>query len=62
MLILTRRPGETICIGDDIEVTILSQRGDQYRVGIMAPKEVPVHRQEVYQRIREENKTPSELI
>ena len=54
MLILTRRPGEAICIGDDIEVTILSQRGEQIRVGITAPEEVPVHRQEVYERIREQ--------
>ncbi len=44
MLILTRRPGEAIYIGDDIEVTILSQRGEQTRVGITAPKEIPVHR------------------
>ena len=54
MLILTRRPGETIRIGEDIEVTILSQRGDQFRVGITAPKEVPVHRDEVYRRIKDE--------
>lgn len=43
MLILTRRPGETIYIGDDIEVHILGQRGDQFRVGITAPKEILVH-------------------
>ena len=48
-------PGVLICVGDDIEVTILSQRGDQFRVGVTAPKEVPVHRQEVYERIQEEN-------
>ena len=54
MLILTRRPGKTIRIGDDIEVAILSQRGDQFRVGITAPKEVAVHREEIYERIREE--------
>jgi len=54
MLILTRRPGQTIHIGDDIEVTILSQRGDQFRAGITAPQDIPVHRDEVYQRIRDE--------
>ena len=60
MLILTRREGETICIGDDIEVTLLSQRDNQFRVGVTAPKEVPVHRQEVYERIREEDGTSPE--
>ena len=54
MLILTRKPGQTIHIGDDIEVTILSQRGDQFRIGITAPQDIPVHRDEVYQRIKEE--------
>ncbi len=54
MLILTRKPGEAIRIGDDIEVTILSQSGQQIRIGVTAPKNVPVHRDEVYQRIREE--------
>jgi len=48
----TRSPN--LRIGDDIEVTILSQRGDQFRVGITAPKQVPVHRDEVYQRIKDE--------
>ena len=57
MLILTRRTGETICIGDEIEVIILSQRGEQFRVGITAPEEVPVHRKEVYERIMEEELT-----
>ena len=46
--------GETTRIGDDIEVIILSQRGEQIRVGITAPKETPVHRKEVYQRIKDE--------
>jgi len=54
MLILTRRLGETLRIGDDIEVTILSQNGNQIRIGINAPKETPVHREEVYQRIKDE--------
>ena len=54
MLILTRRPGETLRIGDDIEVTILGVKGNQIRIGINAPKETPVHREEVYQRIKDE--------
>ena len=54
MLILTRRVGETLMIGDDIEVTVLGVRGNQVRIGINAPKDVPVHREEVFQRIREE--------
>jgi carbon storage regulator len=53
MLILSRRTGETICIGDDIEVTVLEVRGNQVRFGITAPKEVAVHREEVYERIKE---------
>ena len=52
MLILTRRIGETLKIGDDIEVTVLGTKGNQIRLGIEAPKEVPVHREEVYERIR----------
>jgi len=54
MLILTRRPGEAIRIGDDIEATILGVKGNQIRIGINAPKETPVHREEVYQRIKDE--------
>ena len=52
MLIPTRRTGETLKIGDDIEVTVLGTKGNQIRLGIEAPKEVPVHREEVYERIR----------
>ena len=51
MLILTRRVGETIRIGDDVSVTILSVRGNQIRIGIAAPSEVEVHREEIYRRI-----------
>ncbi len=55
MLILTRRTGETLCIGDDINVTVLAIRGNQVRIGVDAPKEVPVHREEIAERIRNEN-------
>ena len=55
MLILTRRPGETIRIGDDIEITILEKRGHQIRVGVTAPRSLPVHRSEVWERIEREN-------
>ena len=53
MLILTRRIGESVKIGDDIRVTVLGVRGDQIRMGIHAPAEVPVHRQEIYDRVHE---------
>ena len=52
MLILTRRPGETIRINDDISVTVLSTSGQQIRLGITAPDSVEVHREEIYQRIQ----------
>lgn len=54
MLILTRRVGEAICIGDEIEVRVLSIRGGQARLGITAPKAIPVHREEIYTRIQRE--------
>ena len=54
MLILTRRVGETIMIGEDIKVTVLGVKGNQVRVGIDAPKEVAVHREEIYERIKNE--------
>lgn len=54
MLVLTRKPGETLLIGDDVKVVVLGVRGNLVRVGIDAPKSVPVHRQEVYARIQRE--------
>ena len=54
MLILTRRIGEVLRIGDDVSITILGVKGNQVRIGIDAPKDVAVHREEIYQRIKRE--------
>jgi carbon storage regulator len=54
MLILTRRVGETVMIGDDVTITVLGVKGNQVRVGINAPKSVAVHREEIYERIKRE--------
>nr|CAA6830722.1 MAG: Carbon storage regulator [uncultured Thiotrichaceae bacterium] len=54
MLILTRRVGETLMIGDDVSVTVLGVKGNQVRLGINAPRDVAVHREEIYERINQE--------
>ena len=54
MLILSRRPGESVMIGDDVTVTVLAIKGNQVRLGFAAPQDVAVHREEVYERIRVE--------
>ncbi|MDB5987092.1 MAG: carbon storage regulator, CsrA / carbon storage regulator, CsrA [Nevskia sp.] len=54
MLILTRRVGETLVIGDDVTITVLGVKGNQVRIGVKAPKTVSVHREEIFERIRNE--------
>src|SRR2546421_8309789 len=61
MLVLSRQRDETIMIGDDIEVTVISIRGDKVRLGINAPKEIEVHRKEVYDAIRRENREAAQV-
>jgi carbon storage regulator (csrA) len=55
MLILTRRVGETLMVGDNVTVTVLGVKGNQVRIGVNAPKDVAVHREEIYDRIRKES-------
>lgn len=57
MLILTRRVGETLMIGDQVTVTVLGVKGNQVRIGINAPKDLAVHREEIFQRIRKEQES-----
>ena len=60
MLILTRRVGETVVVGDEVTVTVLGIKGNQIRCGINAPRHVAVHREEVYERIRREERRESD--
>lgn len=60
MLILTRRAGETVMVGSDITITVLGVKGNQVRIGINAPKDVAVHREEIYERIQSEKKGAKE--
>ena len=57
MLILTRRMNETLMVGDEVTVTVLGIKGNQVRIGVNAPRDVPVHRQEIYEKIKQEQRS-----
>jgi carbon storage regulator len=60
MLVITRKPGERICIGDDVKITILDVAGSTVRIGIEAPAEVPIYRYEIWAAVQAENKAAAE--
>jgi carbon storage regulator len=62
MLILTRRVGESLKIGDEVTVTVLGVKGNQIRIGIEAPHDVAVHREEIYERIAEQGNAPAQAM
>lgn len=62
MLVLTRKTGEAIRIGDDIEITVLSVQGDQIKLGIEAPKHIDIHRKEIFLAIQEENEAANNTV
>jgi carbon storage regulator len=61
MLVLTRKPNQSIVIGDDIELTVIEVRGDQVRIGIEAPRSISVHRKEIYEQIKAQNIQASQV-
>ena len=62
MLILTRRVGETLMVGDEVSVTVLGVKGNQVRIGVNAPKEIAVHREEIYRRINGDVKSKAQCV